>query len=97
MLAYNLPKKRKKTAEKATQCEECFVNYRRTSKFEIEVNVDALQPPRFICERPSDIRNEYFASLVAFELEKIRPEERSYVYGQIINTIRSCRGENVFP
>ena len=36
----NLPKKRKKTAEKAIQCEECFVNYRRTSEFEIEVIVD---------------------------------------------------------
>lgn len=41
----------------------------------------------FFYQRPKDPRNEYFASLIASEMETVRPDMRSVLYMKIINLI----------
>lgn len=52
-----------------------------------------MKDAQFFNEHPRDPRNECFAALVAFELEKVQPEDRSLVYVQVLDCIRQIRGE----
>lgn len=53
-----------------------------------------LPDANFFNQRPKDPRNEYFASLIAFEMETVRPDMRSVLYMKIINLIYHARGDS---
>lgn len=63
-------------------------------KTRISVKTDILHNVDFHNRRPIDQRNESFARLVAFELERVPIEKRSSLYPQILNLIRIFRGDS---
>jgi hypothetical protein len=82
---------------KQTQTEYTITDtmvYRKTSKKgNISYSTRHLPNVNFDDRRPSDKRNEDFARLVAFELERLPENKRSNAYPQILNLIRLLRGD----
>lgn len=89
------PRKRKiRTSEdKASQTDGSYVQYIKVSEGDIRAVMVNIEEAHFFNPHPRDPRNECFAALIAFEMEKVQPEDRSLVYVKIIDFIRKVRGE----
>lgn len=89
------PRKRKiRTSEnKASQTDGSYVQYIKVGEDDIRAVMINIEDAHFFNTHPRDPRNECFAALIAFEMEKIQPEDRSLVYLKIIDYIRKVRGE----
>ncbi|GBP46683.1 hypothetical protein EVAR_86935_1 [Eumeta japonica] len=87
--------KNKNVEDKAIQTTLDVIYYKKTSNVDFEASVENLPCPKFFDYRPKNIQNEYFASLIAFELDSVKEDDRSLVYMEIINVIRKFRGQSL--
>lgn len=73
---------------------DAMIYRKHIDKTTMSIKTDILHKVDFHDQRPLDQRNENFARLVAFELERVPIEKRSNLYPQILNIIRIFRGDS---
>lgn len=94
-LLYPKKRRRKLKIDKSTQTEQNFVCFIKSGESENDLTaVINLPDAKFFNQRPRDPRNEYFASLIAFEMESVSPNMRSVLYMKIIDLIYHARGNS---